>query len=302
MEERLISETMVLLTACAGSQAVQPFDTGMLSQLASARSATAHKGDFGHALLVAGSYGMAGASVLTARSCMRCGIGLLTVCTPACNNTVLQISVPSAMTIPDPCQTHITAVPSLEKYSAIGIGPGLGKHNDTVRALALAMKQYGRPMVIDADAINIIAMNQILTELIPQGSILTPHIGEMRRLTGCNGGWTELAESAIKFAACHKCTVVMKGAPTITISMEGNITVNTTGNPGMATAGSGDVLTGIITSLLAQGYSPYQAAQCGVYIHGLAGDIAARELTETAMNSSDIADMLPKAWKTILHK
>lgn len=299
MEERLVSETMELLTAHVSCQTVQPFDRGMLSHLAKARNAVAHKGDFGHALLVAGSYGMAGAAILAARSCMRCGIGLLSILTPACNNTALQVSVPSAMTIPDSCQTHITEIPLLDRYSAIGIGPGIGRHPQTARALANLICQAECPIVIDADAINIISQDSRLARLIPEGSILTPHIGELKRLTGVSGEWTGLAQAAVRFAQEHRCTIVMKGAPTLTISAQGDITVNTTGNPGMATAGSGDVLTGIITSLLAQERNPLQAAQCGVYIHGLAGDMAARELTDISMNSSDMADMLPQAWKTI---
>lgn len=302
MKSELVTNTVRLLTGQLHEGQIETFDPYMLEPLVQPRNDISHKGDYGHALLVSGSYGMAGATILAARSCMRCGTGLLTISVPACNNNALQISVPSAMTIPDPCQTHITEIPPLDRYSAIGVGPGLGRHPDTVRALVILLRLAGRPMVIDADAINIISMNSQIAGLIPEDSILTPHIGELRRLTGCNGEWKELVQAAMDFARGHKCTVVMKGAPTLIISKEGKIVINTTGNPGMATAGSGDVLTGIITSLLAQGIPPLQAAVCGAYLHGLAGDIAAQELTQISMNSSDISDMLPQAWKNILHK
>lgn len=302
MTQESVLQTIERLAETVPPAHVSAFSADMAKALAAPRQTGAHKGDFGHALLISGSYGMAGATVLAARACMRCGTGLLTIAAPGCNNTILQVSVPSAMTIPDSCQSHITEIPLIDKYTAIGIGPGLGKHTETARAVAILLKVAGRPIVIDADAINIIAANSPLAGLIPEDSILTPHIGELRRLTGCSGEWSDLARAAVRFASEHRCNVVMKGAPTLTISKEGMITVNTTGNPGMATAGSGDVLTGIITALLAQGANPYMAASCGVYIHGLAGDIAAAELTEIAMNSSDIADMLPKAWKTIINE
>lgn len=263
------------------------------------RNPKAHKGDFGHALLYAGSMGMAGAAVLSARACLRSGVGLLTVCTPSCNNDILQISVPEAMTIPS---DDLYANTDLSRYNAVGAGPGLGKGESQTAILEKLLKSASFPMVLDADALNIISMSRYLLEYIPAGSILTPHPGELRRLTGDFHNPEDMINKSVKLADDNNVTVVVKGAPTVTVSPTGTLFVNTTGNPGMATGGSGDVLTGMILAFLAQGYNPDEAAVISVYMHGLAGDIAARRLSMTAMTSADIADSLPAAWLQMTEK
>ena len=264
----------------------------VISRLKS-RDPKAHKGCFGHALLYAGSHGMAGAAVLSAKGCMRSGVGLLTVCTPQVNNDILQISVPEAMvTWTDDLYVSL----DLNRYTAIGAGPGLGKGDSQTVLLDKLLKNASCPTVLDADALNIISQNSYLLDYIPAGSVMTPHPGELARLTGKAEDWTQMAQKALELARQTGITVVIKGAPTVTVSPNGKAFINTTGNVGMATGGSGDVLTGIVLSLLAQGYNAIDAATIAVYIHGLAGDIAAAEFSATAMTSADLITCLPKAW------
>lgn len=257
------------------------------------RDPKAYKNSFGHALLYAGSLGMAGAAVLSARGCLRSGIGLLTVCSPSYNNDILQISVPEAMTI---ASDDLYANTDLSRYNAVGAGPGLGQGDSQTAILEKLLKGSSYPMVLDADALNIIARSKYLLEYVPAGSVFTPHPGELQRLTGTAADREDLILKTKDLATENGITVVVKGAPTVTIAPDGRMYVNTTGNPGMATGGSGDVLTGMVLALLAQGYESEQAALIAVYIHGLAGDIAARRLSMTAMTSADIADSLPQAW------
>lgn len=257
------------------------------------RDPKAYKNSFGHALLYAGSLGMAGAAILSARACLRSGVGLLTVCSPAYNNDILQISVPEAMTI---ASDDLYANTDLSRYNAVGAGPGLGLGDSQAAILEKLLKSSSYPMVLDADALNIIARSRYLLEYIPAGSVLTPHPGELKRLVGQTDDLDNMIQKAKALAADNGITVVVKGAPTVTISPAGRMYVNTTGNPGMATGGSGDVLTGMVLALLAQGYESEQAAFIAVYIHGLAGDMAAGKLSMTAMTSADIADSLPQAW------
>ena len=257
------------------------------------RDPKAYKNTFGHALLYAGSLGMAGAAVLSARACLRSGVGLLTVCSPSCNNDILQISVPEAMTI---TSDDLYANTDLSRYNAVGAGPGLGQGDSQNAILEKLLKSSSCPMVLDADALNIIARSKYLLEYVPAGSVLTPHPGELQRLVGQATDYDDMIQKAKALATENGITVVVKGAPTVTIAPDGTMYVNTTGNPGMATGGSGDVLTGMVLALLAQGYKSKQAALIAVYIHGLAGDMAARELSMTAMTSADIAGHLPQAW------
>jgi len=257
------------------------------------RDPKAYKNTFGHALLYAGNLGMAGAAVLSARACLRSGVGLLTVCSPSCNNDILQISVPEAMTI---ASDDLYANTDLSRYNAVGAGPGLGQGDSQTAILEKLLKSSSYPMVLDADALNIIARSRYLLEYVPAGSVLTPHPGELQRLVGQATDYDDMIQKAKALATENGITVVVKGAPTVTIAPDGTMYVNTTGNPGMATGGSGDVLTGMVLALLAQGYKSEQAALIAVYIHGLAGDIAARKLSMTAMTSADIADNLPQAW------
>ena len=263
------------------------------------RDPKAYKNNFGHALLYAGSLGMAGAAILSARACLRSGVGLLTVCSPSYNNDILQISVPEAMTI---ASDDLYANTDLSRYNAVGAGPGLGQGDSQTAILEKLLKSSSYPMVLDADALNIIARSRYLLEYVPAGSVLTPHPGELQRLTGQATDYDDMIRRAKALATENGITVVVKGAPTVTIAPDGKMYVNTTGNPGMATGGSGDVLTGMVLALLAQGYKSEQAAFIAVYIHGLAGDMAARELSMTAMTSADIAGHLPQAWLQMTEK
>jgi len=263
------------------------------------RDPQAHKGTFGHALLYAGSHGMAGAAVLSARACIRSGVGLLTVCTPSCNNDIIQISVPEAMTI---SSDDLYADTDLSRYNAVGAGPGLGLGDSQTAILEKLLKSSSYPMVIDADALNIIALSRYLLEYVPAYSVFTPHPGELKRLVGQTTDYQDMIIKAKSLATRNGIIVVVKGAPTITIAPDGRMYVNTTGNPGMATGGSGDVLTGMILALLAQGYKSEQAALIAVYLHGLAGDMAAQRLSMTAMTSADIIDSLPQAWLQMTEK
>lgn len=293
MDKHLIEECVKGLRSTAGIKSVLTVTDNALLPLLKSRTPQSHKGDYGHALLYAGSLGMAGAAVLSARACLRSGIGLLTVCTPSCNNDILQISVPEAMTISD---DDMYANPLLDRYKAIGAGPGLRQGAAQTAMLGRLMRAASCPMVLDADALNIMSQDKSLLEAIPAGSVITPHPGELKRLVGDATPKTELISRAANLASEYGITVVVKGAPSITVTPDGTCYVNTTGNPGMATGGSGDVLTGIVLALLAQGYNQDQAAYMAVYIHGLAGDIAASELGMTAMTSADIAGSLPKVW------
>lgn len=262
------------------------------------RSKHSHKGNFGRALLVAGSEGMAGASVLTARAALRSGVGLLTLCVPRCNNEIVQCTVPEAMTLPSFGEQFISSVPPVDKYTAVAVGPGLGQAATTEQAFLALVDACKAPMVIDADALNILSRNKEYLSRLPQGSIITPHIGEFTRLAGeCYNSYERL-QRAIELACNNNICVVLKGAYTAVVTPQGTAHFNTTGNAGMATGGSGDTLTGILLALLAQGMPAVDAARLGVYIHGFAGDIAAEKVGEAALIAGDIIESLPAAWKS----
>lgn len=263
------------------------------------RNRFAHKGTYGHALLIAGSRGKMGAALLSARACLRSGAGLLTVHIPQRGEPILQTALPEAMVDPDPHQDYFTFVSDIRSFTAIGIGPGLGKHQDSAKALEHLLQSTDNPFVIDADAINLIAENKEMIKRIPASSILTPHPKEFDRLTSESNTSYERLMKAQAFAVEHQVCVVLKGAYTATCTPTGNIYFNNSGNPGMATAGSGDVLTGVILGLLAQGFEPETAAVAGVFLHGTAGDLAAIYRSEESMIASDITDMLGKAFKQI---
>jgi NAD(P)H-hydrate epimerase len=263
------------------------------------RDRFSHKGDFGHALLLAGSAGKIGAAILSATSCMRSGAGRLTVHLPKNGEQALQIALPEAMTNVDRSPDYITELPPTHSgYDAIGIGPGIGL-NDATRAILgqLLEASVGKPLVIDADALNIIAANNDLFHKIPQESILTPHPKEFDRLAGTSENAYERMQKARSIAAEQKICIVLKGANTAVCTSTGKVFFNTSGNPGMATAGSGDVLTGIILGLLAQGYRPTEAALISVYIHGSAGNLAAANLSEESLLAGDITTMMGKVFK-----
>ena len=263
------------------------------------RKRFAHKGSFGHGLLIAGSYGMAGASILSAKACLRSGIGLLTVHTPIHNHDILQISVPEAIIQTDIHERYFAQPTDLSRYKAIAIGPGLGQEEDTALAMMEQIQGSNLPIILDADAINILSTHRNWLSRLPKRCILTPHLGELERLIGKCMDTYERLTKVKELAAYLQSYIIVKGAWTTIVTPEGEYFFNPTGNPGMATGGSGDVLTGILLALVAQGYSREEACKLGVYIHGLAGDIAAEEMTETGMISSDIINALPNAWKKI---
>lgn len=279
---------------------MERFTTNEARTLISPRSADSHKGTYGHGLLIAGSYGMAGAALMAARACLRSGIGLMTVSTPECNRIILQTAVPEAMVRTNGERCWTDGVDDISRYSAIAVGPGLGTNPDTGNVLARLLKSAsdtGKQLIIDADALNIIASSDLLDLL--EGTIITPHPGEFDRLLKCYGqsyDKSRRSEQASEFAAQYNCHVILKGHATVVASPYGNISVNTTGNPGMATGGSGDVLTGILLALAAQGLNAFDAARLGVFIHGLAGDMAADSLSQIAMTATDIISFLPEAW------
>lgn len=294
MDKKVIDECISQLNSAQGIGSVTTVTAPAVKQLIRPRDPRSYKGDYGHALLYAGSLGMAGAAVLASRACLRSGVGLLTVCTPSCNNVILQVSVPEAMTVSD---DDIYANTILDRYKAIGAGPGLGRGAAQAALLGRLLRSATCPMVLDADALNIMAADRSLLEAIPAGSVITPHPGELKRLVGDTTCYRELIERAAVLASEYGITVVVKGAPTVTVTPNGRAYVNSTGNPGMATGGSGDVLTGITLALLAQGFDQEKAAYTAVYIHGLAGDAAAHTYGMTAMTSADIASSLPQVWQ-----
>lgn len=293
MDKNLIEKCISELRPAGICKSIVTVGPDTVRSVLLSRPAQAHKGDLGHALLYAGSPGMAGAAVLSARACMRSGVGLLTVCTPAFNNDILQISVPEAMVIHS---DDLYADTDLSRYNAVGAGPGLGKGESQTAILEKLLKRASYPMVLDADALNIISTSRYLLEYVPVGSVITPHPGELKRLIGECSGYPDMVRKAAQLASECGINVVVKGAPTVTVTPDGTIYVNSTGNPGMATAGSGDVLTGIVLAMLAQGYRHDQAAYIAVFMHGLAGDIAAQKYSMTAMTSADIALSLTDAW------
>lgn len=256
-----------------------------------------HKGTYGHALLVGGSYGKIGAIVLSAKAALRAGVGLLTVQAPEVGYSILQIAVPEAMVSPDEHSQHISRFPEdLTSYQCLGIGPGLGKAEAMRLALEQLFRQALPPLVLDADALNLLAADRQLLQNLPPDSILTPHPKEFERLAGPAQDDFHRLKLLGDFCREHSCYVVLKGSNSCIGTPSGTFYFNTTGNPGMATGGTGDVLTGILTALRAQGYSALETCQLGVYLHGLAGDLAAQQHSEPALIASDLTDFLGAAF------
>ncbi len=262
------------------------------------RSRFQHKGRSGHALLVAGSSGKWGAAVLAAKACARSGVGLISMALPADIQMVMLGVVPEVMAEPGPASGDGPSVDT-SRFSAVGIGPGIGTNEGAARMLKALIQQAGSPLVMDADALNLLADNRTWLAFLPQNSILTPHPKEFDRLTETSKTGYERLEKARAFASKFQVVLVLKGAHTAICAPDGSVCFNSTGNPGMAKGGSGDALTGIITGLLAQGIAPLQAALAGVYLHGMAGDLAAAEIGWDALLPSDLIDHLPLAFKRI---
>lgn len=252
----------------------------------------AHKGLYGHALLICGSAGMMGAAALATGAALRSGCGLVTLHLPYNERIAVQTLHPSAMLSYDE-EDYFSALPgNLSGYNTIGIGCGLGRHKETVRVFEQLLKEAEVPMVLDADALNILADNNDFLKYIPANSILTPHPGELRRLIGDWENEEQKIDLSGGLASMLHSIVIVKGMHTMICMPDGRIYFNSTGNSGMAKGGSGDVLTGYITGLLARGYSPEDAAILGVYNHGQAGDLAASHYGIEGMNSRDIIDYL----------
>ncbi len=275
-------------------------DFELIKKVYQPRTKFSHKGTFGHALLLAGSYGKIGAAVLSTKAILSSGAGLLTTYLPQCGYTVMQSSVPEAMCLTDENKTIITQIPSTKKYKAIGIGPGIGQEKPTFEAIKALLHRPNLPrLLLDADAINIIAQNRALVEKTPKNSIFTPHPKEFERLAGKTANHFERLEALKNFCQNHKVYLVLKGAHSAIGTPKGKIYFNSTGNAGMAAAGSGDVLTGIITGLLSQPYSVKDAVLLGVFLHGLAGDLALENQSEESLMASEITNNLGKAFNHI---
>ena len=263
------------------------------------RTKFSHKGNFGHALLVCGSRGKMGAAVLAAKACLRSGPGLVTLQVPRSGNSILQTAVPEAMLFLDTEEDIFSGIPDLSPYSSIAIGPGIGQADATQRALKYLIQNSTVPVIFDADALNILGENKTWISFVPKGSIFTPHPKEFERLAGKSSNDFERNKIQLEFSVKYGVYVVLKGAHTAITTPDGNCYFNITGNPGMATGGSGDVLTGILAGIMAQGYSSLETCLLGVFIHGLAGDLAAGKQGHEALIASDIIEHFGNAFLSL---
>jgi len=274
-------------------------DSSFVAGILQNRNKFDHKGHFGHGLMIAGSCGKAGAAVLASHAALRTGIGLLTVHVPRPVAEIIHTALPEAMVQCDQSDLMVTEIPDPGIYDALGIGPGLGTKPNTRKGLRDLLEKYKGPLVVDADALNIISSEKDLPALLTKDTVITPHPGEFRRLTGSDEKAFARLVRQQEFSKKYKCVVVLKGAHSSVSLPDGRVWFNSTGNPGMATAGSGDVLTGMTLSLLAQGYKPSEAAIAAVYIHGLAGDIASEKTGYESLIASDIIYNIGNSFKQI---
>jgi ADP-dependent NAD(P)H-hydrate dehydratase / NAD(P)H-hydrate epimerase len=263
------------------------------------RARFSHKGTFGHALVIGGSKGKTGAPVLMSRACLRSGAGLVTAHLPGIGYQVIQTAVPEVMVSVDEDHDICTHLPALDAFSAIAAGPGLGTSQETTKMLKHLLQEARVPLLLDADALNILADNRTWLAFLPKGTVLTPHPGEFGRLAGKTSNSFDRLELLREMSIKYSLTIVLKGAYTVVCSPLGNCYFNPTGNPGMATGGSGDALTGLIAGLLAQGYNATEACLLGVYLHGRAGDIAAQHLGYEALAAGDIIENFGNAFKEL---
>jgi NAD(P)H-hydrate epimerase len=264
------------------------------------RTKFAHKGQFGHALLIAGGYGRMGASILASQACLRSGVGLLHTHVPAKGCNVIQTAVPEAMVTLDPDEACFSTLPDLGPFTAIGIGPAIGFDEKTKKGLKLLIQNTAVPLLLDADALTILGENKTWISFIPKNSVFTPHPKEFERIVGKSRDDFHRNQMQREFCIKYGVYMILKGAHTCICGPDGVCYFNTTGNPGMATGGSGDVLTGLILGLLAQNYHPLSACQLGVYIHGLAGDLAAKKLGLDSMIAGDIVMKIGKAFNGLI--
>lgn len=263
------------------------------------RGKYSHKGTFGHALLISGSYGMMGAALLAGEAALRSGTGLVTLHVPKFGYSIVQTGFPEAIVSLDQSDILFSEPPDLKPYTAIGIGPGLGCKPNSGKGLKMLLERAEVPLVIDADGLNLLSQHPEWFKLLPRGTILTPHPKEFDRLVGESCSSYERHLKQREFAAKHGVVIVLKGAYTGIASPEGAYWFNTTGNPGMATGGSGDILTGLITGLLAQGIPSLDAALAGVYLHGLSGDLAAEASSEEALIAGDMTRYFGNAFRKL---
>ena len=273
-----------------------------MRRLLKKRSRFDHKGLVGHALLIAGKKGMAGAAIISGKACMRGGVGKLTIHTPEYNTRILQETVPEAIMHVDVDPNCFSQSFDASEYDAMAIGPGVGTSSYTIQAFIEQVSMTKCPMVLDADALNILGSHRGWISQLPRRCILTPHKKELFGLISTTRNSYEELERTRELAVRQQIYILIKGAYSAVVTPEGNVFFNPTGNPGMATAGAGDVLTGIILALLAQSYVPEAALRLGVYLHGLAGDLAAEDLTYEGLISSDLVTYLPKAFKSLRGK
>ena len=260
-----------------------------------------HKGLQGHALLIGGSYGKIGAMCLSSKAALKTGCGLVTALVPQCGYEIFQIAIPEAMVMTDEHELYLSDIRFELEPDAIGIGPGMGQKKETQKAFHDFLSNTTVPLVIDADALNILSHNPSWIALVPPKTVLTPHPKELERLIGKWHTEEEMFHKTTVFSIMNQVIVVMKGAPTYIID-GASIYLNTTGNPALATAGSGDVLTGMITSLLAQSYKPCDAAILGVYLHGLTADIAFPKTGFQSFIASDCINYIGKAYLSLENK
>lgn len=262
------------------------------------RNKFSHKNNFGHALMLAGSKGKCGAAILTATACLKSGAGLVTLRSPRCCVLPVQSAVPEAMVSEDPGEEFCDEPLRDPEYSVIAAGPGLGTVKATGNVLKRIFQDYKGPVVLDADALNLLSENKTWLSFMPPETILTPHPGEFKRLVDDIKDPFDRMKAQKEFSARYHCYIVLKGRYTMISCPDGTVIINPTGNPGMATAGAGDVLTGVITAFRAQGMTALASAVAGVYIHGLAGDLAKATCGERGMIASDISNHLPQAIKS----
>ena len=273
-------------------------DFDLVRSILAPRPKYGHKGTFGKACLLAGGSGIIGAAILAAKACLKSGVGTLSVQLPKSGVLAMHAHLPEAMILNNEEFNYVESKLDYASFDALGIGPGIGNHLGTQKLIKAIIQDFKGPIVFDADALNILSENKTWLSFLSPYTILTPHVGEFQRLIGkeFKSDW-EMIQEARSWSFKYNCILVVKRAYTIIATPNQTIAFNTTGNPGMATAGSGDVLTGIITALLAQGYDPIKATYLGVYVHGLAGDFAKEKVGMESLIASDISDNLSHAFQ-----
>ncbi|MGI9527125.1 MAG: NAD(P)H-hydrate dehydratase [Weeksellaceae bacterium] len=278
-------------------------DYSMVQKHYKPRKRFSHKGTYGHALMIAGSYGKIGASVLATNAALKAGAGLVSVYIPSCGYEIIQSIIPEAMCLTDDNEHCITTFPNIESYNSVGLGPGLGTDKITKLAFYHWLQNTDfehKSLVLDADALNMLGQDKDQLQYLPKNTILTPHPKEFERLAGSCKNSLERLKLAQDFAQQYHVIIVLKDAVSAIISPNKQVYFNSTGNAGLATGGSGDTLTGIITGLLAQGYSPLIASKLGVWLHGKSADLALEKESMESFTASQITQYLGQAFQSLL--